>query len=235
MDSNLKKPDGFVLGLRRAFGNLASQSHTVFLVLGALFLLGLGSAFWMNHREANQAASRNALFLAEKALSKDLKGLESGSQKKEDLAFLNLDVSTSFKPSIQELEELTKKYAGTRAAGDAALKLGDLFFSHGNYEKALDYFKRAAESSSGFDRASSLVSVGYCLENLGKSAEALEAFEKSLRMGEASLKPDILLSIARIHGTSKNIDKARSTYDQILKEFPNTEYSKSAELFKASL
>lgn len=235
MDSNLKKPDGFVLGLRRAFGSLASQSHTVFFVLGALFALGVGSAFWMNHREAANTASRNAIYLAEKSLAKDLKALETGSQKKEDLAFLKLEVSGPFKQSIQELEDVTKKYSGTRAAADAALKLGDLFYSHGNYEKALDYFKRAADGSSGFDRASSLAAVGYCLENLGKQTEALEAFEKALRMGESSLKPDVLLSIARIHGTSKNSDKARSTYDQILKEFPNTEYSKSAELFKTSL
>jgi TolA-binding protein len=78
-------------------------------------------------------------------------------------------------------------------------------------------------------------SLGYSLENEGKTSEALSAYDKSAGYAEGSLKGDSLLAVARCHEAMKDSAKARSTYDQILSQLPNTDAAKTAEALKAKL
>ena len=60
-------------------------------------------------------------------------------------------------------------------------------------------------------------------------------FQKALELGEGSLKGDLLMAIARCQETLHDSSKARSIYDRILSELPNTEYAKAADINKAQL
>ncbi len=246
---SLKKPDGFLKTLNYFFEKLSTQSGKVLIGVAFLLAIGLGIAFWMNHQDTLFESSRNALFLAEKSISAEMKalvppkaaGIPALPAQKTDAAlsdgvtYQKLNVDRQLPKSVELLKAVEHKYGSTRSALDARVKLAGLYFNHGDYAKALPWYQKAIDSSSGFEKAAALSSLGYAFENLGKPLEAIQSYEKAINLGEGSLKGDLLLGIARSYEAAHNPVKARSIYDQILKELPGTEYSKSAELFKESL
>ncbi len=249
---SLKKPDGFVTFITQFFQNLSGQTTSILIGVGVLFALALGVAFWMNHREAQSTASRSALFLAEKAYETELKAVAQSiapakaptdknkvpaqnEASLETVVFKPLEVDQKLSKSVASFKAVIEKYGKSRTGFEASLKLGKLYFNHGDYAQSLPWFQKAVDFSSGFEKAIALSSLGYAYENQGKTTEAIQAFEKSLQMGEGSLKGDLLLAIARCHEAAHDTAKARSTYDQVLKDLPNTEYSRTAETAKDSL
>ena len=107
---------------------------------------------------------------------------------------------------------------------------------HGEFTKALPWYEKASDSApDSFEKALAFSSLGYVHESLGKPTEALQSFQKALNLGEGSLKGDLLMGVARSYEAVHDSANARSTYDKILTELPNTEYAKSAELFKDQL
>ena len=138
--------------------------------------------------------------------------------------------------TIKKLLDLDRDFRRSRAAFDARLKLGDLYYNHGDSVKALIWFQKAAETSPrAFEKVFALSSVGYAQENQGKYPEAITAFQTALDMGEPAMRADLLLSLARCNEATHDLAKARSLYDQVLVEFPNSENSQLAELFKSQL
>jgi tetratricopeptide (TPR) repeat protein len=116
------------------------------------------------------------------------------------------------------------------------LILGKLYLNHGHAAQASEWFKKSTEHApTTLDQAIAWQNLGYSREDEGNSKEALDAVEHSLNLGEASLKGDLLLSKARILETENNTAQAKTTYDQIMGQLPNSEYSKLAELYKARL
>ena len=116
------------------------------------------------------------------------------------------------------------------------MALGQLYAQHGQPEKATPWFQKGLDAASNsFDKAMAQAALGYINEKIGKHSDALALFEKALNQGEATLKGDLLMAIARCHEGLKDGAKARATYDQIIKQLPNTEYAKNAQLYKDML
>lgn len=154
----------------------------------------------------------------------------------ETLFFKKLDVDKSLSNSVQKLKAISDEYKGTRAAYEAQSLLGSLYFNHGEAQKSLDWLQKAQESApTVFDRAISWNALGQAKEMLGKTDEALQAYEKALGLGEGSIKGEVLLAMARVYASKNDLAKARSTYDQIITQLPNTEHSRSAEMQKSLL
>lgn len=250
---SLKKSDYFTKLSQSFFDQLASQWGRALIGIGVLLVIGLSFSFWMNQREEKDQASRSALYTAEKAMETELKALtppknapktvQKNAQKAEDLAavlgggdealdYKKMDIDAKFPHSVQLFKEVIAKFGSTRAGLDASLKLAGLYFNHGEYAKALTWYEKAAQSTSGFEQAVAYSSLGYTHENLGHYLEAVGAFQKALNLGEGSLKGDLLLGIARNYEAAHDTQKARSTYDQIFKDLPNSEYARSAEIYK---
>jgi tetratricopeptide (TPR) repeat protein len=253
---SLKRPDGFLSAIRGLFSQLSKHSTIFVLVVAVVLGLGLVAGYWMNHLEAKSDAARNALFLAGKSMSAELKAVEvaekgatvqtikkdksspedAAAQASDSFAFKKLDVDAKFPETVKKLKAVEQDFGGTRAAFEARLKLGTLYFDHADYTKSLPWFEKAAQSAPGnFEKALALNSVGYANENLGKPADAVQSYQKALNLGEGGLKGDLLLGIARSYEALHDTAKARSTYDQILKDLPGSDHAKSAELYKNAI
>ena len=239
---SLKKQDTFTTTITAFFKQLSSQVGLIFVALGLALALGVGVSLYLNHAEAVSNNARNELFLAETAIEKELKGLEgtktsdpSGTQA-ESLNYKKLDVDSSFPEGISHFKKIELNFPKTRSAFEAQLKLGNLYFRHGDALKAIPWLEKATQSAPrNIERAFAFSALGYANENLGKNKEAIQAFEKAVNMGEVTLKGDLLLSIARNYEALHDTSKARSTYEKILADFPNSEFSKTAELYKNQL
>ncbi len=152
---------------------------------------------------------------------------------REKLRYQKMDVDAKLPGAVKKLIQVEQSFTGTRSAFEARLKLGDLYYNHGDYAKALPWFQKAIDSAPAkLEKALALSSLGYTYENLSQLNDAIQSYQKANNLGQSSVKGDLLLGIARCYEALHDSAKARSTYDQILTELPNTEFSKSAELYK---
>jgi len=242
----LKRPDGFTAAFTGVFDKVSERSTLFVLILGVLLAVSVAIGFYLNHRDAKFAAARNSLYLAGQSLQTELKALDSSKNKpKTDAAsesddeiteFKKLDVDAQFPTAVSKLKAVQTEYDGTRSAYEARLKLGSLYFNHGDFSNAVPWYEKAVSSApSSQEKAMALSALGYAQEGQGKTKEALDVFQKAYSLGEGILQGDLLLGIARCYEALHDSANARSTYDKILTQLPNTEFSKTAELYKDQL
>jgi TolA-binding protein len=265
-ERSLKGRDEFFKETYRFFDVLAHHRIAVVIGATVLIGACVAGGIFANRHEVQSDEARGALFLAEKASDTELKVLagvktpavpiaeekdpakkeaadkakraedEASSKKMEELAYSKLNVDVKFPDTVRKFRDVIAKYSGTRAAHEARMSLGTLYFNHGEAGKAAPLFQDASASASGsFEKSLAFQSWGYALENGGKPADAISAYEKALGYSEGSIKGDVLLSIARSQEALHDVAKARSTYDQIISQLPNTDAAKSAESHKAKL
>jgi len=238
------------------FNELSKNYRAVLAVLIAVLILGGAGILVSNRKEAKAEEARNALYLAIQAVQADAKRVAEAEPKPavdpktakaakqaapiaaspETIEYKKLDVDAEFARGVQMLRTVAEKYSDSRTVFEARLQLGDLYYRHGQPAKAVSWYQEAAQGAPGlFPKSLAFSSWGYALESSGKPSEAISVYEKAISIGEASLKGDLLLAIARCHGLLNDSAKARSTYDQILSQLPNTEYARQAEALKAKL
>lgn len=200
---------------------MSAQTKPVLIILGiVLVIIGLTS-FLLNQKESRQGAAQTALYLAMKSVAQETKATTTGA------------VAVRFKTSIDQLSKVSHDFSGARAAYEAELKLGDLYFDNGEAASSIKWYESATRSAPrGFERMLAFYALAYAYEATQKYPEALKSLEKAQNQGEG-LKAEILLSMARVHGLMKDNGKAISTYDQVIAQFPNSEYARDAETQKS--
>ena len=251
----MRRPDQFMAALSDFFNELSKNYRAVLAVVVAILVLGGAGILVSSRKEARAEEARNALYLAIQAVQADAKRVAEAEPKPvvdpkaakakqaapvaaspETIEYKKLDVDAEFSRGVQMLKAVTEKYNDSRTVFEARLQLGDLYYRHGQPAKAVSWYQEAAQGAPGpFPKSLAFSSWGYALESSGKASEAIPVYEKAINIGEASLKGDLLLAIARCHGLLNDSAKARSTYDQILSQLPNTEYARQAEALKAKL
>ena len=102
-----------------------------------------------------------------------------------DKALTTLGVAYYKKGDVQK----AKEYYDTSLEINPALvythnELGKLYMSAGNYERAVEEFKRATSGYEFYDEA--LFNLGICYLKLGKTIEACESFKKVVEISNLS-------------------------------------------------
>ena len=244
----LKRPDRFSSFFSSFFAKVSSQSNLAWVGLVSFLGLGVLGSLYMNHRDSQAQTARNALFFANQSLESELKALDekapspaasSTPTKKAPKSILAktlyqpLNVEAQFPEALKKLKNVEREFSGTAVAFEARLQLANLYYDHGHSAEAQVWYEKALQSAPrGFEKAAIRSALGYTQEALGKPTEALDSFQKALQLGDENLKGDLLLSVARNYEALQDSANARSTYEKILNELPDTEYAKSAELLK---
>jgi len=227
----LKKPDKFVLKIRSVIEQIVSQPKQ--LVIGVIFLTlscGIGMAY-LSYTESHEAKARNALFRVQAKLFEKLESLQKPSNVK-----AKINVDQDLRNSVEELQEVAKEFSGTHASFEAYYQLGQLYYQNNEPAKSLDWFSKAAESASGrYEQAMTWSAIGYAHENSNEFSDAIQSFQKALDQGVKILHGDLLLGIARCFEITKNSVEAKSTYEKVLAELPDTSYAEKAEFYLLQL
>lgn len=238
--------------MQRFFDGLANRPGLVIAGVIVIVVATAGTVGYINHSESQTEASNGAFFEAQKALDQELKdwarsvtpspspsvaGKAPPPPNPGDVDYLKTDVATRFPLALQKFQGVIARYPGTRAAFEAEMALGSLYYDHGEPEKAIPWYEKATKiAPTGYDRALAFSSLGYARENAGRPQDALTAYQKALSLAKAGInRGDLLLSVARCYELLKDPSKARSTYDQITSQMPNTEQAKTAELLRSRL
>ncbi|MBI2026528.1 MAG: tetratricopeptide repeat protein [Deltaproteobacteria bacterium] len=140
----------------------------------------------------------------------------------------NKEVMNDKTDSIQKEDGMmddTMMSKGNRLAGTTTPYLE---FNQEDYEKALTYFKKAEAAVSD-----DLLKILVCY-NMGNTLEALHQYEAALKYYEKLLSYDMEfvsqeahLGLARCYEAMQQLDKAKATYENFAKKYPNSPLLKS--------
>lgn len=228
----IRKPDQLLVTLKALFEEAFSKPKVVLGGLALLLVVGVSVAFYMEHQSSRNEAANDAFFSAQKTFITEVKA----QAHPEDLSFQKLDVNTVFKQTVKQYADVATQFPRTRAGFEAQVALGSLYLQHGQAAEATPWFEKGLKAApNSLEKAALLANLGYSFENQQKWKEALESYQKGLNQGEATWKSELLLGIARCLEQLKDINQARSTYDQITIQLPNTEAAHFAEARKAQL
>ncbi len=124
---------------------------------------------------------------------------------------------------ISVLEEVIRDHGSTDAARLALNIIARAYYDQGAQEKALEYFKKAAQKAPDHTvvKQSALLGWGYCLEEKGDLGEALKKFDDAIKVSKG-LEKIALLDKARVAKGAGKADVALEAYNKVLSEDPSS-------------
>ncbi len=205
-------------------------------------ILGSGAFAYTRSRQARlRAEAQSALYAAEKVVTGEFQALATKKfpNSKDGMlhaSFVPCDVTVEYSQSIEKLRAITKDFPRSVQAHEALLRIANLYFDHKQYEKAAPIFAEAAHiAPSAFEKAADYAAEGTSYENCAQYTQAIDAFTRSLHMGEGSVRADVMMALARVYSAAKDNNTARSMYDNIVAEFPDSDEAKMANLRRSML
>ena len=136
-----------------------------------------------------------------------------------------------------ELQKVASNYAGTDAASEAVLSLNQTRLVAGQTQLAVDDLRRFVGTNppARFSAPANML-LGGALENLGKPAEAVPAYEAANAAATLDhVKAEALLGVARAARTAGQKDKAVAALRQIIEKYKETAAFPVAEVRLAEL
>lgn len=142
------------------------------------------------------------------------------------------DYSANLETLKNDLNILAEKGGSSYPVIKANYLLGSLAAEKENWENAEAYFQKAYEIGTKFYTAPlALINVGVALEEQGKVDEALKTYVKVWdEFGtDSAVGAKALFSQARIYDNQGDSELAKALFNQLIDNFPNSDYSKIAK------
>ncbi|MFN8240898.1 MAG: tetratricopeptide repeat protein [Bacteroidales bacterium] len=144
-------------------------------------------------------------YLKATAAYKEIEDNEGYTRCREKLASLLLSAG-NYNESLKVYNELAAGYKTNGESGKLASaynSIGFSLFRQKNYQEALDYFRKAAETYTDSDNKDSFLTdvysnIGICFQNLGKEKEMLSSFSEALRYAGSSQRLEDVARLSHI-------------------------------------
>ncbi|MGB2697996.1 MAG: tetratricopeptide repeat protein [Candidatus Zixiibacteriota bacterium] len=140
--------------------------------------------------------------------------------------------------AISDMETITSKYGGTKAAPQASFLLGNLLFFTGQFDQAISAFEefRKKYKQDPFLLVSSTSGIAQCYlekKEFGRAGDFfIQAFESD---PQGVLAKKCLLSAGFSYGWAKDFEKAKSAYQKVLELFPEAPEATKAKMELAEI
>lgn len=227
---DLKRPDAFQETASSVVEFVNENAKPILAGLALLFAVGLGYAFYSNHAVHRAEQAESALYEVKHQLAEQLAKLTPAPTKENPNPSLPNDWQSKAKDSIERVEKAAKDHSGTRAAFDAYMLLGDIHFVRKDAAHAIEYYQHALNNAVPRSaKPSAQYALAYAYEDLKQYDKASDLMRQVIGSGDSVLRPDALLALGRELTLKGDKTKALDTYNQVIKEFPNSQASHSAE------
>src|SRR5437867_1505236 len=138
--------------------------------------------------------------------------------------------------AASELAKVVEDYSGTNAAQEGRLLLANVRLLQGQPSQAVAVLKDYAGGAGKPYRAQAYSLLGAAYENMGRTREAGEAYEKgSAAAGLDFLKAQLLADAGRAWTTAGDTARAVADYRRIVQEFPKEAAAAEAKVRLAEL
>jgi tetratricopeptide (TPR) repeat protein len=118
--------------------------------------------------------------------------------------------------------DIVKDYGSTKAGKLAAYYAGVCYMKQGNYEQAIEYFKKYTNDDKVLS-AMALGLTGDCYLQLGDQQNAVNYYEKATKKNPNDFTtPMYLVKLGMTYEIMGNYGKALDTYKTLKKDYPNS-------------
>lgn len=229
MSDKKKKDEVTLTGAEKVEGklnNVLADNRKIFIILGCVIVLVVVLLVILN--------SVNA-----KNLENQFDQIDQLQTKYTEVIAMDT-TSEEYKTSLQELKDnLTGMSKGKKyPALKAQYLLASIAFEEKDYQVALDGFYGVYQKANGSYLGSlSLLNAAVCAEEKGDDSLALEYYSKVWDEfgAEAAESPKALFNQARLVQKGGDNTLAKATYQQLIDQFPQSEYAKLAKTVIVSL
>lgn len=129
--------------------------------------------------------------------------------------------------------DIINDYSGTESANMATYAAGTCYLNMGQFEEAKQYFMDSSFDALGLE-ATRLGAIGDCNVELGDYEGAISYFNKSVRFSDNEFTAPIYLKKAGLaYEKIGDNGKALSTYQRILKDYPQSTIGRDMEKYIA--
>lgn len=252
----LKNPDLFISTSDKIFNYIEHHFKTAVTLLGLVFFAGVGYVAYGYVTSAKEQKAAEALYQPEAGLRKaendikeqqakvarekqineakvDIKGVKK-AKKEAPLPERTVDFAKDYGSHVDAIKAQLRQFAGTKAALVSALNLSYFLAQQKKYDMAAEvleiptYHPKPGELLGGFWY---MHRGGILLENQ-KVEPAIDSFQSVVN--SPALKPfhpEALLKLGICFEIKGDAEKARTTYEKISRDFPETEASSFAQQY----
>ena len=124
--------------------------------------------------------------------------------------------------SLESLQAVVQRHAGTRPAAFAAMALADILFQQGEYDKAAALYQGILRDHASSPLApAAAFAMGTIEEARGNKEEALRLYRSIASSGPGSYAaPQAAFAAARLLERSDRLPEARQAYEDVAARFP---------------
>ena len=162
--------------------------------------------------------------------------IKTHNEKLDQLENLVLEISAS--GNDKNRTTLVSNYKATTKVSPVKEKYNNALknYNNRNYKSALSEFAGLFESHPDHYLASNFEYwIGECFMNLSDYFSAIQAFEKVLKYNTSSKKDDALLMSGISYIKTGDLNSAQEKFNQLKKQFPNSEYISKANAYLKSI
>ena len=147
--------------------------------------------------------------------------------------------SGEFQNGLADLQDVLRRYGGTKAAAEARYLLANSYYYSRDYDQALRYFQDFIKKYSKADPmvlSGALAGVADCYMQKGVFEPAAEYYLKAAEKSSDEFSaPDYLLSAAQAYKQANQPDKAKELYERIIQKYPAAKNVSSVRMELAEL
>ena len=140
--------------------------------------------------------------------------------------------------AIDILKSMINNYNGTQSAGRGVFYLANIYYDQGNYDEALQNYKKYLEDydENVVISSSSYSGMGACLEQKGEYLKAADYYKKGAEKYDNHFEaPEQLMNAARCFKLANNKIEAQKLYQKVIDQYPKSKHKRNAELFLSEL
>jgi TolA-binding protein len=139
---------------------------------------------------------------------------------------------------VKGMDDVTKKFSGTRAAGEAAFYAANALFESGDLKEADRRFALVLDKydSHPVFRASSFAGRAAVAESEKRWADAARLYAQAAeKHSDLYTAPFYLKEAARCHMTAGDMKSAKASLDVLEKRYPDSQAAKESEWLRLSM
>lgn len=217
------------------------------IFLGVITVAAGGMGFYRSLQEKNNRMAGDKLFSVKETIQKELETYLKATYPKEDgeklfakLEGTKFDVEAVLKESIVGLKDVMREAPHTRAAFEAAMVLGGLYFDYSSSPTALVqahemYQKAFSLSGNAPYGVRALYGAGVALEQAQQYEQALKVYDKAAGYSALGYHAEILSAKARTEESLNKISASLETYRKLEKESPQQQWKLEIERLQRKL